>query len=463
MLYEVIILMQMSLKSINPYTGALIRETGELSDEQIVDIIARSSKAFNKWKHTGFGQRRSLISNTAELLRKNAQEYASVITAEMGKPIRESLGEIKKCAWVCDYYAENAEDFLKPTIIESDADSSYVVYEPLGPILGIMPWNFPFWQAFRFVVPTLMAGNSCLLKHASNVQICAEHIEKVFRESGFPTDVFLNIAAGSARMEKIIMHDAIKAVSLTGSEQAGRKVAAVAGNVLKKCVLELGGSNAFIVLKDADLDDAVRTGIQARYQNAGQSCIAAKRFILEKEISESYISKYIEELKIMKTGDPSHEDTEMGPLCDIRQAGLVDEQIKKSITMGAVIEYGGEHEGAFFAPTVVRDVTPGMPLFDEEVFGPVTPFTIAADENEAIKLAGTTMFGLGVSLFTKNISRARELVSEFHDGSVFINGLVKSDPRLPFGGTRNSGYGRELSSQGIREFVNVKTVWIKDH
>jgi succinate-semialdehyde dehydrogenase/glutarate-semialdehyde dehydrogenase len=452
----------MSLKSINPYSGSLIKETRELSDEQIEDILKRSLNAFSNWKKTGWNERRKLVSKTAELLRNNAHEYAGVITSEMGKPIRESLGEIKKCAWVCDYYSENAENFLKPAIIESDADTSYIVYEPLGPVLGIMPWNFPFWQVFRFVVPTLLAGNSCLLKHASNVQICAENIERIFRESGFPEDVFRNIAVGSARMENIIRHDAVKAVSLTGSESAGRKVASVAGDVLKKCVLELGGSNAFIVLKDADLDNAVKTGIQARYQNAGQSCIAAKRYIIDKEISERYISKFIEEIKRMKKGDPSNSETELGPLCDNRQAEMVDEQVRKSVAMGAVVEYGGWHEGAFFSPTVVRNVSPGMPLFDEEVFGPVTPFTIADDVDEAIRLAGTTMFGLGVSLFTKDISHAKELVSDFHDGSVFINGLVKSDPRLPFGGTRNSGYGRELSSQGIREFVNVKTVWIKN-
>jgi succinate-semialdehyde dehydrogenase/glutarate-semialdehyde dehydrogenase len=451
----------MSLKSINPYTGSLIKETQELTDEEVEDILNRSVSAFEEWKNTGFTERKSHISRTAELLRKNANEYAGVITSEMGKPIRESIGEIKKCAWVCDYNAANAENFLKPVPVNSDADSSYIVHEPIGPVLGIMPWNFPFWQVFRFVVPALMAGNTCLLKHASNVQICAANIEQIFKESGFPGDVFRNIAAGSARMEKIIRHEAIKAVSLTGSESAGRKVAAVAGDVLKKCVLELGGSNAFIVLKDADIDNAVKTGVQARYQNAGQSCIAAKRFIIEKEISEKYISKFLEEVKRIKTGDPSHEDTEMGPLCDPKQAEMVDEQVKKSVAMGAVVEYGGERNGAFFSPTVVRNVRPGMPLFDEEVFGPVTPFTVADNMNEAISLAGTTKFGLGVSLFTSDIKRARELVREFHDGSVFINGLVKSDPRLPFGGTRDSGYGRELSSQGIREFVNVKTVWIK--
>jgi succinate-semialdehyde dehydrogenase/glutarate-semialdehyde dehydrogenase len=324
-----------------------------------------------------------------------------------------------------------------------------------------MPWNFPFWQVFRFAVPAIMAGNSALLKHASNVQICAEKIIEVFREAGFHPSLFSNLAVGSASMDYIIRHKSIMAVSLTGSEQAGTRVAAAAGSVLKKCVLELGGSNAFIVLADADLERAATTAVQARFQNAGQSCIAAKRFIVEKKISGRFVKLFGDEIGKIRAGDPSDENTMLGPLCNEKQADAVADQLKRSTDMGARLVLGGKRDKASFTPTLVLDVRPGMPLFDEEVFGPVAPVTIADNADEAIRLAGETSFGLGVSLFTKDIRKAEELSEKFHDGSVFINGLVKSDPRLPFGGTRRSGFGRELSVHGIREFVNVKTVWIK--
>ena len=451
----------MTLKSINPYTNKLIAEFEEFSVEQIEKILSNSAEAFETWRRTEINHRKELIGKAANMLRSNISEYAGAITAEMGKPIKESKAEVEKCAWVCEYYAMNTEKFLKDESLESDADISYVSYEPLGTILGIMPWNYPFWQVFRFAVPTIMAGNTVLLKHASNVQISARHIENIFSGAGFPQHVFRNLVVGAGGVEKIIRHDTIKAISLTGSEPAGQKVASVAGDTLKKCVLELGGSNAFIVLEDADIGKAVETAIKARFQNGGQSCIAGKRFIIEKNISDSFIRLFAESIRKLKTGDPSDEETDIGPLCSKRQAESIDDQVKRSVAMGARIIEGGSLKEAFYNPTLAVDVRPGMPLFDEEVFGPVAPVIIADNACEAITLANKTNFGLGVTLFTTDIKKAVELVSEFHDGAVFINGQVKSDPRLPFGGTKRSGYGRELAQQGMREFVNVKTVWIR--
>ena len=451
----------MILKSINPLTNLVIKEVEEFSDDQLEKALTKSNIAFEKWKRTGFAYRKSLMGKTAILLRENINEYAAVITGEMGKPIKESRAEVEKCAWICEYYAQNAERFLSRETIETDADISYITFEPLGSILGVMPWNFPFWQVFRFAVPTLMAGNTVLLKHASNVQICASEIQDIFDESGFPSSVFRNLVIGSGKVEKIIKHNCVKAVSLTGSEFAGQKVGEAAGNVLKKSLLELGGSNAFVVLDDADIKKAAEIGTKARFQNAGQSCIAAKRFIIDRKIGEKFIELFTEEIRKLKTGDPMVEDTDIGPLASIEQAEKVEDQVRRSVSMGAKVISGGIRDGAFFQPAIIVNVTPGMPLFDEEVFGPAAPITIVGNTEEAIALACMTNFGLGVSLFTNDLKKANDLVPEFHDGAVFINGMVKSDPRLPFGGTRRSGYGRELSVQGIREFVNVKTVWMK--
>jgi succinate-semialdehyde dehydrogenase/glutarate-semialdehyde dehydrogenase len=451
----------MTLKSINPFTNEIIREFEEYPDEKVDKLIAQSGEAFEKWKRTTFEYRRSGMEKVARLLRKNLNEYAGSITLEMGKPVKESKAEVEKCAWVCEYYAANGEQFLKADTVYSDADMSYVHYEPLGTVLGIMPWNFPFWQVFRFAVPTLMAGNCVLLKHASNVQICASHIEKILTSAGFPRGVFQNLVLGSDRIKYVIKHVFVKAVSLTGSEFAGEKVAATAGGLLKKTLLELGGSNAFVVLDDADIQKAVAAGITSRFQNAGQSCIAAKRFIIHKKISERFIALFLQEVKKLKSGDPAKEGTDLGPMATIYQAEKVEEQIRRSVEMGAELVGGGIRNLAFFSPAVVTKVSPGMPLFDEEVFGPVAPITVVEDTKEAIVLANKSNFGLGVSLFTNDIQKASDLVSEFHDGAVFINAIVKSDPRLPFGGTGRSGYGRELAIQGIREFVNVKTVYYK--
>ena len=451
----------MILKSINPFTNEVIEEFEEISGEMAEKVLTESGEAFEKWKRTGIEYRGSLMEKAAALLRSNMNEYAGSITLEMGKPLKESRAEVDKCALVCEYFAKNAKRFLSPEPAETDADVSYVTFEPLGTILGIMPWNFPFWQVFRFAVPTLMAGNTVLLKHASNVQICARNIENLFTRAGFPPSVFRNLVIGSGRMDKIIKHDCIRAVSLTGSESAGQKVAEAAGSVLKKCLLELGGSNAFVVLEDANIRKAVEIGIKARFQNAGQSCIAAKRFILDRKISDEFLDLFLDGIRKLKTGDPMEEDTDIGPLASIGQAVKVEEQVVRSVAMGARVIAGGIRNKTFYQPAVVVDVTPGMPLFDEEVFGPVAPVSISDNTAEAITMANTTDFGLGVSLFTDDLDKAYDLAREFHDGAVFINGMVKSDPRLPFGGTRHSGFGRELAIQGIREFVNIKTVWAK--
>jgi succinate-semialdehyde dehydrogenase/glutarate-semialdehyde dehydrogenase len=451
----------MILKSINPFTDDIIAEFPEYSEAEAEELISKTDEAYQDWKKTTFNERKSLMTRTSELIRVNSEKYARAITSEMGKPIREARAEVDKCAWVCEYFGENAEDFLKSEQINTDADKSYVKYEPLGTILGIMPWNFPFWQVFRFAVPTLMAGNSILLKHASNVQMSAAFIESIFKEAGFPEHLFTNLVLGSGRMENIIGNDVVKAVSLTGSEFAGEKVAETAGKTLKKTVLELGGSNAFIVFEDADVDKAVETGITARFHNAGQSCIAAKRFILMKKISDRFMEQFIDRVKKLRAGDPVDEKTDIGPLASSSQAEKVEKQVRDSVSMGAKLIFGGQRNKAFFEPTVVLDVTPNMPLFKEEVFGPVAPVIIAENREQAIAYANDTKFGLGVTVFTNDQTSYDELASEFHDGAVFINGLVKSDPRLPFGGTRKSGFGRELAIQGIREFVNVKSVWIR--
>ena len=451
----------MILKSINPFTGESIGEFREYSGRKIERLIIHADETFKIWKGTSFSMRSSLIREAGRILTENTDLYSAAITAEMGKPVTESKAEVLKCAWVCSYYASNAENFLKQELINTDADISYISYEPLGVILGIMPWNFPFWQVFRFAVPTIMAGNIVLLKHASNVQICASHIEKIFEMAGFPQGVFRNLVISSGRVKKVIENELVKGVSLTGSEEVGSIVAAVAGENIKKSVLELGGNNAFIVLEDADLTKAVSTGIMARLQNAGQSCIAAKRFIVQEKVYDRFVELFLEKLNSVKQGDPMNEETNLGPLVSVQQAEKVVMQVKKSCDMGARIIYGGRQEKAFLQPVLMTDVKPGMPVFDEEVFGPVIPLIIFRNTEEAIALANKTRFGLGVSLFTRDLAKAGDLIDKFKDGAVFINELVKSDPRLPFGGTGFSGYGRELSVQGIREFVNVKTVYIK--
>ena len=451
----------MTFTSTNPYNGEELKTYHELSEREVYETLERSEKAYESWREVPISERCRLLKRAAEVLNKNVDRYAETITLEMGKPISEARGEIKKCAWVCNFYAENSEQFLADELIETDAEESFISYDPIGTVLAIMPWNFPFWQVFRFAAPTLTAGNTALLKHASNVFGCAEHIEDVFKEAGYPEDVFQNLIIHHDKTEKILSNDTVQAVTLTGSGRAGKSVGSLAGKYLKKSVLELGGNNAFIVLDDADIEQAVKTGVKARMMNGGQSCIAAKRFILVGDIYEEFLSKFIDQVKEIKRGDPMDEATEIGPLAREDLAEELHKQVQKSVSKGAKLELGGNREGAFHEPTILSDVKPGMPAFDEETFGPVAAIIRAEDADEAFKLAADSQYGLGVSVFTEDSERARKYISRSPDGAYFVNELVKSDPRLPFGGTRKSGYGRELSREGIREFVNKKTVYFK--
>lgn len=452
----------MSFQSINPYTLSLMEEFKAYSPEKVNQIIAKASSTFSLWRQTSFDHRSRLMKKAAEVMRNKKAVYAKTITLEMGKTIRESVSEIEKCAWACDYYAENAERFLQEVPVETDADKSYVMYQPIGPVLAIMPWNFPFWQVWRFAAPALMAGNVGLLKHASNVTRCALHIEDIFLEAGFPDGAFQTLILESTKVSSIINNDDIKAVTLTGSERAGAQVAAEAGKNIKKSVLELGGSNAFIVLEDANIERAATVGIQARMINAGQSCIAAKRFIIMEKIAARFIAAFREKLEALRVGDPLDSTTEVGPLARVDLAQQLEDQVKRSVSMGAKLLTGGKRDQAKYIPAILTDVKPGMPAFDEELFGPVAAITIVQTEEEALAMANNSKFGLGATVCTTSQYKAEKFIQGIEDGSVFINSLVKSDPRLPFGGTKRSGYGRELSEQGIKEFVNIKTVYIKN-
>ena len=445
----------------NPYTGETLQEHRESSSEDIDNALEKATAVFLEWKSTSFAFRSKLMQGAAEELRKNKQEYAEGITKEMGKPIKQSIAEIEKCAWVCEYYAENAEEQLAPEEIKTDAANSYVNYAPLGVILAIMPWNYPFWQVFRFAAPALMAGNVGVLKHASNVMMCGNNIEKVFIRAGFPEGCFQNLVIGSKKVDDVLQDKRIKAVTLTGSEGAGSAVAATAGKHIKKSVLELGGSNALVVFDDANLEESVKTCVQARFQNTGQSCIAGKRLLLQESIAEEFTNLFLKEVKALKAGDPMDKDTFLGVQAREDLAKDLEKQVKDSVQMGAKILTGGERKKAFFAPTVLRDVTPQMPVFKEETFGPAIGTTTFKTDEEAVDLINATQFGLGVSLFTTSKDRAQKLLPQIEDGAVFVNELVKSDPRLPFGGTKKSGFGRELSHFGIREFVNIQTVYFK--
>jgi len=448
------------LKSINPFDPSRIINYPQLSDMSLAIRLGRSHSTFAQYRFTSFVDRSELMNRVAALLRERSRELAEEITREMGKPLTEAEAEVKKCAWVCEYYAENAALFLEEKVVETEADESRVMFEPLGPILAVMPWNFPFWQVFRFAAPALMAGNTVLLKHASNVQGCAGNIESLFMAAGFEEGIFQNLAIGSDRVAAVIASEYVKAVTLTGSEQAGVAVASEAGRHLKKCVLELGGSNAFVVLNDANRELALNLAIPARMQNGGQSCIAAKRFILESWIAEDFVPLLVARVKDLVMGDPMKEGTQVGPLVSIRQAKEVEEQVNKSIEMGAKLLLGGERNGAFYQPTILTEVVPGMPVFDEEVFGPVYAIMEASSPEHALELSNASAFGLGMQLFTDSEHSTELFIKGAEEGAVFVNAMVKSDPRLPFGGTKKSGYGRELSREGIREFVNIKTIWI---
>jgi succinate-semialdehyde dehydrogenase / glutarate-semialdehyde dehydrogenase len=446
-------------KSINPYTGELLYEFEELSAKGIDQKLEAAENSFQKWRKTTLDERATLMRKAAKILKGSAPEYGRTITLEMGKPISQAVAEVEKCAWVCEYYAEHAGAHLADEVVETDADLSLVRYEPLGAILAVMPWNFPFWQVFRFAAPALMAGNVGLLKHASNVFKCAENIENIFLKAGFPEGCFQSLALGSDRIEELLKNRIVKAATLTGSKPAGASVASLAGAQIKKSVLELGGSNALLVFDDADLLPAIDTCVQARFQNTGQSCIAGKRLLVQKGISNSFVRKLKEEVEKLKSGDPLNEDTYIGVLAREDLARELERQVSESVEQGARILTGGKRKGAYYAPTLVTGVTPEMPMFREETFGPALGITVFESEEDGVALANDSEFGLGVSVFTSDRDRAERLVPEFDEGAVFVNEMVKSDPRLPFGGVKTSGYGRELSGHGIQEFVNKKTVY----
>lgn len=450
----------MSFTTRNPYTNDTLETFAEHTDNEVQNILNQAESAFQDWRKTPFRKRAQVLKKAAEILEENADKYARTISQEMGKPIGEARKEVEKCAWVCTYYANNAEEFLEAKIIKTDAYQSFVSYEPIGCVLAVMPWNYPFWQVFRFAAPTIMAGNVGVLKHAQNVLGSAVHITDIFKEAGLPEGVFQHVFAGHEKIEKIIGNDIIKAITLTGSEKAGASVAATAGKHIKKSLLELGGSNAFVVLEDANLEKAIEVGVNARFMNTGQSCIAAKRFFVHENLYDEFVEKFVEKVKKLKTGNPADEQTEIGVLARKDLADTLNEQVQDSVKMGAKILTGGSQDEAFYAPTVLINVTAEMPVFKEETFGPVAPIIKVKDTEEAFELAKKTSFGLGFSVFTQDLESIKKYIAEIPDGAFFVNDLVKSDPRLPFGGTKKSGYGRELSKDGIMEFMNAKTVYI---
>ena len=453
------------IKSINPANLELLETYQSMQPSEVEHIINLTSNAFNSWCNTTFKERSLLMQNAAKVLNKKKEDYSRLMTLEMGKPIAQSRAEVEKCAWVCEYYAEKTEKFLADEIIETDASKSFVTFQPLGIVLAVMPWNFPFWQVFRFAAPGLMAGNAGILKHASNVSGCALAIEEVFREAGFPNNLFRTILVPSSQMEGVIRNNKIKAVTLTGSVPAGKAVAKTAGSVLKKTVMELGGSDPYLVLEDADLEMAADTCVNSRLINAGQSCIAAKRFIVVEKIYNEFEKLFIEKMKVKKMGDPFDESNHLGPQASVTLRDDLHKQVEKSIELGAKVILGGkipEIEGAWYPPTILSNVKKGMPAYDDELFGPVASLIKVKDEYEAIEVANDSIFGLGAAVFTKDNERGEKIAKEkLQAGCCFVNSFVKSDPRLPFGGINESGYGRELSSFGIREFVNIKSVYVK--
>ena len=455
----------MSLQSINPANGKQINSYQLHTDPELTNKINQTFDSWQSWRNLSFEQRGKYMERASDNLRMNKDRLAHLMALEMGKPLKAGVAEIEKCSDVCNYYAANSSKFLAKEFIQTDASKSYVCFEPLGVILAIMPWNFPFWQVFRFLAPSMMAGNCALLKHASNVPGCALAIEEIIRDSEFPENVFQTLLVGSDKVDSIIENPKINAVTLTGSVEAGTKVASKAGSVLKKTVLELGGSDAYLVLKDANLEQAAETCVNSRLINSGQSCIAAKRFVVVNEVAEEFVQLFKDKMASKVMGDPLDEKTEVGPQARIDLRDQLHQQVLSSIEKGAKCILGGtipEGNHAFYPPTILTGVRKGMRAYDEELFGPVAAIINVENEHEAIEVANDTIFGLGAAVFSEDTGRAEEIAArQLQAGSCFVNSLVRSDPRLPFGGIKQSGYGRELSIFGIREFVNIKTVYIK--
>ncbi len=452
------------LQSINPTNNELIGEYEEHTFEEVENIISRAKMAQREWEKTDFGERSEKLAEVANILRNQKEHLAFLMALEMGKPVPQGIGEIEKCAWLCEFYSEKAESFLADEKIDTEAQKSYIHFTPLGVVLSIMPWNFPFWQVLRFGAPALMAGNGVILKHSENTSGCALKIEEIIHEAGIPGDLFRTILIDKEKMKPIVQHSGIAAVTLTGSTRAGKAVAAQAGESLKKTVLELGGSDPYLILEDANPDLAAKICATSKLINSGQSCVAAKRFIVVESVYDEFITRFKQQLQSRRVGDPFAEGISVGPMARLDLRHELHRQVKESIEKGADVIFGcelPEGEGAFYPVSLLTNVKPGMPAYEEELFGPVAAVIKIKDEEEAIRVANDTNYGLGAAVFSQNVARAEQIAAtELEAGCCFVNSLVKSDPRMPFGGIRDSGYGRELGLYGIREFVNVKTVWI---
>lgn len=453
------------MKSINPHTNETLNKYEKLTSEKLNEYIKDSQNCYNEWRHTSFNDRAKLLKAAGEILKNKKTYLAELMADEMGKPLKEGQSEIDKCAWVCDYYAENAEKFLAKETIKTDYQLSEVHYSSIGPLFAIMPWNYPFWQVFRFAAPNLMAGNTALLKHAENVTGCSIEIEKIFKEANFPKGAFKSLLIDREQAKKVIEHDSIRAITLTGSTAAGKSVASTAGENIKKTVLELGGSDAYLILADADINHAAKTCAEGRFSNGGQSCISPKRFIVDQSIAEEFENKLLDHIKKIKMGDPKDPSTDIGPLARVDLRDSLAKQVEESIKQGAQCLIGGktpELEGAYYPATLLTNVQKGMPAYEEELFGPVAVIIKAKNTEDAINIANASQFGLGGGIFSKDTENAKDIaINKFDSGACFINDYVKSNPKLPFGGVKESGYGRELAHHGIKEFVNIKTVCIK--
>lgn len=447
-------------KSIHPFDQSFVEEFQEISSAEVTSKLDLAAQAFKAWKKTSFSHRSDLMLKAAAVLRKNKEKYAQVITREMGKIISEARGEVEKCAGGCEFFAQNGEQFLRDQVVQTESKKSLIAFQPIGAVLAIMPWNFPFWQVFRFAAPALMAGNVGLLKHAPNVTRCSLMIEEVFREAGFPEGVFQSLLVDVDKVEGIIESPIVQGIALTGSERAGAAVASIGGKNIKRSVLELGGSDPFIVLPDADLDYTIKIAVQSRMQNAGQSCIAAKRFIVLDSIKDKFLQRFVQGVNALKQGNPFEDGITTGPVARIDLAEKLEQQLQASLQSGAQLLTGGTRSGCNFIPAILDHVKAGMPAFDEELFGPVASVITVRSEEEAVDIANASRYGLGASIWTSDLDKGEYLARQIDSGSVFINSLVRSDVRLPFGGIKKSGYGRELSELGIKEFVNAKTIFI---